>query len=131
MQEGNEGKTKVICRMNLPLAAFFLGLASLISIFFAVAIAVCLEAVGAVTLFRGFVTPLSIAGIVISLIARSRINDFDQKSQRRVKLGLLFSLLTLALVFFTALILLAFSLPKLFFAFSLQIIIISGFPKTA
>ncbi len=127
MQEGNEGKKyKAFYRINLPLAAFFLGLASLISLFSAVAIAACLEVVGVVTLFRGFVAPLSIAGIVISLIARSRINDFDQKNRLRVKMGLLFSLLTLALIFSTVLVLLAFSLPKLLFAFSPQTLLISG-----
>ncbi len=127
MQEGNENrKKKVFNRINLPLASFFLGLASLVSLFSAVAIAVGIEVVGAVSLFRGFVTPLSIAGIVVSLIARNRIDDLDQKNRGRVKLGLFFSLITLALIFLAALVLLALSLPKLFFAFSLQTLSISG-----
>lgn len=118
MQDGNanSGK-KERTRIKLPLISFFLGLASLVSLLAAVAIAIGLEAVGAVSLFRGFVAPLSIAGIIASLVAKSRIDDNDQKSRRQVKLGLLFSIVTLALIFLTALALLAFSLPKLLFAF--------------
>lgn len=127
MTEGNEaGKKRVFNRVYLPLASFFFGLASLASLFFAVVVAVNIEAIGAVTLLRGFVTPLSIAGLAISLIAGSRISNLDQKSRRRVKLGLIFSLTTLTLIFLTALFLLAFSLPKLLFAFSPQPLLISG-----
>jgi len=65
------------------------------------------------------------------IIARCRINDFDQKNRLRVKMDLLFSLLNLALVFLTAPVLLAFSLPKLFIAFFLQIIVNIGFPENS
>ena len=100
-------------KINLPLISFCLGLVSIAALFASVAVAISFEVVGAVSLFRGFVFPLSAAAVVVSLIARNRADAADQRGRRLATLGLIFGAIALGLVILAGLAVLIIFLPLL------------------
>ncbi|MFU8795216.1 MAG: hypothetical protein ACNA7Z_07580 [Dethiobacteria bacterium] len=110
IKQGRE-KRDVVSRR--PLISFYLGLGSIAALFVSVAVAISFEVVGAVSLFRGFVFPLSAAAVVVSLVARNRTDAADLKGRRLATPGLIFGAIALGLVIFTALAALIIFLPLL------------------
>ncbi len=98
---------------RLPQISFWLGLGSLAALIITTAIAISFEVIGAVSLFRGFVFPLSAAAVVVSLVARNRADAADQKGRRLAALGLIFGAIALGLVILAGLAVLIIFLPML------------------
>ncbi len=107
-----DGQSKDVVS-KLPQISFWLGLGSLAALIITTAIAISFEVIGAVSLFRGLVFPLSAAAVVVSLIARNRTGPTDQRDRRLATLGLVFGAITFGLVILAGLAVLIIFLPML------------------
>lgn len=99
---------------KLPLVSFYLGLGSIIALILSVVIAVTFEVVGAISLFRSLVLPLSAAAVIVGLIARKQVAENDQKNRQKAALGIIFGGVTFGLVIFVIIAVMLLFLPLLF-----------------
>ncbi len=79
-------------------AAFLLGLASIFAIVISVVVAIYIEAIGAASLFRQVVMPLSIAAIIVGVIARRDDTDQGGLNQRKALWGIILAGISLSIV---------------------------------
>jgi hypothetical protein len=99
---------------GLAMASLLLGIGSMAVMLFSVIIAVNIEIVGAVSLFRGLVLPLSAAAVLSGIIARGRLPLSQPKNRRRAALGLIFGAVVLGLVILAIAAVIIIFMPMLF-----------------
>ena len=95
-------------------AAFLLGLGSIISIVFSIVVAIYIEAVGAASLFRLIVLPLSIAAIIVGVIARRDDITHGGLNQRKALWGIILGAISLGIVVLAMIIVVVIFLPMKF-----------------
>ncbi len=86
---------------KIALASALLGAGSFLALIISVIVAVTVEAVGAVSLFRGVVLPLSLAAVVTGLVARSKIPVEEKNNRKKASIGLIIGFITFGLVLAT------------------------------
>ncbi len=79
-------------------ASFLLGLGSIFAIVISVIVAISIEAIGAASLFRIFVMPLSIAAIIVGVIARRDDTTHGGLNQRRALWGIILGAISLGII---------------------------------
>lgn len=99
---------------KIALASALLGAGSVLALFISVVVAITFEAVGAVSLFRGVVLPLSLAAVVTGLIARSKIPAEERNNRKKASIGLILGIITFGLVLIAIIAVALFFIPLLF-----------------
>lgn len=79
-------------------AAFLLGLGSIFAIIISVVVAIYIEDIGAASLFRVIVMPLSIAAIIVGVISRRDDTDQGGLNQRKALWGIILGGISLGIV---------------------------------
>ncbi len=93
--------------------AFLLGLGSLFAIVISVIVAIYVEAIGAASLFRGIVMPLSIAAIIVGVIARRDDTAQGGLNQRKALWGIILGGISLGIVVIAMIIVVIIFAPML------------------
>lgn len=99
---------------KIALASALLGAGSVLALIISVVIAITIETVGMVSLFRGVVLPLSLAAVVTGLIARSQIPAEERNNRKKASIGLIIGIITFGLVFIVIIAVALFFIPLLF-----------------
>ena len=99
---------------KIALASALLGAGSVLALIISVVVAITFEAVGAVSLFRGVVLPLSLAAVVTGLIARSKIPAEERNNRKKASIGLILGIITFGLVLIAIIAVALFFIPLLF-----------------
>jgi hypothetical protein len=92
--------------------SLYLGLASLAGFLLSVILGIAVESLGILTLLRSYVTPLSLAAILFSLLARKNFPGGERQARAGWRMGIA----ALVLVVLATLLAVLFSLPFLLFA---------------
>jgi len=98
MQKPENGIHPQNSNSKLPLLSLIFGLGSLAGLLISVALALTIEVIGAVSLFRGLVLPLSVAAIFIGVIAANKIPEDDLKNRTQARLGIILGVVTFGLI---------------------------------
>ncbi len=83
---------------KIALASALLGAGSFLALIISVVVAITFETVGAVSLFRGVVLPLSLAAVVTGLVAKSKIPVEESNNRKKASIGLIIGFITFGLV---------------------------------
>ena len=95
-------------------AAFYLGLGSVAAIVLSIVGGLTVDSLGVVTLFRSFVTPLSLAAVIVGFLVRRKIAEEGLAGYRTATTGLVLGIISLALVTLTIILVVVFFAPMLF-----------------
>ena len=98
---------------KIALASLLLGAGSVLAMVLSVVIAVNVETVGAVSLFRGVVLPLSLAAVVTGIIARNKIPAEEKNNRKKASIGLIIGIITFGLVLIAIIAVALFFIPLL------------------
>jgi hypothetical protein len=94
--------------------ALYLGLGSVAALLLSIVGGLTVDSLGVVTLFRSYVTPLSLAAIIVGFLARRKIQEESLEGYRLATTGLILGIITLALVALTIILVVVFFAPMLF-----------------
>lgn len=92
-------------------AAFLLGLGSIFSIVISVIVAIYIEVIGAASLFRLIVMPLSLAAIIVGVIARRDDITRGGLYQRKALWGIILGVISLGIIIIAMIIVILIFLP--------------------
>ena len=99
---------------KIALASALLGAGSVLALIISVVVAITIEIVGVVSLFRGVVLPLSLAAVVTGLIARSKIPAEERNNRKIASVGLIIGIITFGLVLIAIIAIALLFIPLLF-----------------
>lgn len=99
---------------KIALASALLGAGSVLALIISVVIAITIEMVGVVSLFRGVVLPLSLAAVVTGLLARSKIPVEEINNRKIASVGLIIGIITFGLVLIAIIAVALLFIPLLF-----------------
>ena len=99
---------------KIALASLLLGAGSVLALVISVTIAINVESVGAVSLFRGVVLPLSLAAIVTGIIARNKIPVEERNNRNKASIGLIIGIITFGLILIAMIAVALYFIPLLF-----------------
>jgi hypothetical protein len=99
---------------KIALTSALLGAGSVLALIISVVVAINIEVVGVVSLFRGVVLPLSLAAVVTGLIARSKIPAEERNNRKKASIGLIIGIITFGLVLIAIIAVALLFIPLLF-----------------
>jgi hypothetical protein len=82
---------------KIALAAFYLGIGSIVALIASVLLGILVESIGVVTFFSA-VTPLALAAVVCGLIAKNKIIAEKSAGQSTATIGLILGALVLVII---------------------------------
>lgn len=94
--------------------ALYLGVASVFAFVLSIVAGLTVESLGIVTLFRSYVTPLSLAAIIVGALARKKVREEGLEGDGLATIGLILGIATIVLVTLTIILAIAFFTPMLF-----------------
>lgn len=98
MQKPKNGIHPQNSNSKLPLFSLMFGVGSIAGLLISIALALTIEVIGAVSLFRGLVLPLSFAAIFIGAIAANKISEDDLKGRTQARVGIILGVVAFGLI---------------------------------
>lgn len=93
--------------------SLFLGIGSVVALILSIVGGLAVESWGIINLFRSFVSPLSLAAIIVGFLSRRKIAEEGLEGYRAATTGLVLGIISIALVILTMIAAIVFFAPML------------------